>query len=484
MDLSRNLEENLEVFRRELAIDTNYDVILRHLVVGGKKAAMIFIDGLINEEVISQVMRTLMEVNREDILPNILQSVVERHLPFSEVSTVTTELEGIEQILCGSVLLLIDTLREGIIIDARQYPIRSIDEPDVERVTRGARDGFVETIVFNTSLIRRRVRDAGLRLEAVNAGKRSRTDIVIAYIEDLAPKEVVDQVKRRLKRVDTDGLPMGSKSLEEYLTGVSLNPLPKVRFSERPDVVAAHLYEGHVIILVDTTPAAMIVPATAWQFTQHAEEYFQHPLVGSWLRWVRFGGLIIALLLTPLWLALVKDLSLLPESWSILGPKESSTVPLFLQFLFLELGFDLIRMAFIHTPNALASSLGIVGAVLLGQLAVEVGLFVPETILYTAVVAIGSFALPSLEFALAIRMFRLLLLVLAGFFGLGGLAAGFVFVCLVFLFTKSFGTPYLWPLVPFNGPAFLRLLFRTPVPEVRARPMSQRDESDRFSGDE
>ncbi|MCK9222256.1 MAG: spore germination protein [Limnochordia bacterium] len=484
MDLSRNLDENLEIFRNELAIDTNYDVILRRLTIGGKRAALIYIDGLLNDQVMSIVMRNLMSAQREQVLPSILESILSRHLPYTEVSTVSTVLESIEQVLSGPALLLVDGIREGIIIDAREYPVRAVGETDLERVTRGAKDGFVETIVFNTALIRRRVRDAGLRFESVNAGNRSRTDIVIGYIEDLAPKKIIEQVKQRIKQVDTDGLPMGSKSLEEYLVGVSLNPLPKVRFSERPDVVAAHLYEGHVIVLVDTTPAAMILPAAAWQFTQHAEEYFQHPVVGSWLRWVRFAGILIALLLTPLWLALVKDISLFPAGWSVIGPKEPSTVPIFVQFILLELGFDLIRMAFIHTPNALASSLGIVGAVLLGQLAVTVGLFVPETILYTAVVAIGSFAIPSLEFSLAIRMFRLLLLILAGFFGLGGLGVGVLFVFLVFLFTKSFGTPYLWPLIPFNGSAFVRLLFRTPVPEARERPMAQKDGTDKFSGDE
>ncbi|NMB13090.1 MAG: spore germination protein, partial [Firmicutes bacterium] len=278
------------------------------------------------------------------------------------------------------------------------------------------------------------------------------------------------ELKRRLKMIDASTLPMGSKSLEEYLFGTKINPFPVVRYTERPDVVAAHLLEGHMVIITDTTPAAMIVPVTAWHFTQHAEDYFNNPVVGTYIRWLRFAAFILAFLLTPVWLVLAQNKSSLPPALRFIGPKGQASVPLFLQFFLLELAVDLTRMAFIHTPSALATSLGLVAAILLGQFAVDVGLFIPETILYQAIVAIAFFAIPNYEFGMATRLFRLVILVLTGFFSFWGLGIGLAITFLVMGFTQSLGLPYLWPLIPFHRPSLLRLLFRYPIPSVSARP--------------
>jgi stage V sporulation protein AF len=472
--LKRNLEENIAILTDELGIDISFDLILRRITIGGKDAALIFVDGLIKDHVTVDIMRTLMALTREDVLPNPLDKILREGLPYFEVE-VTDDLDDvILQVISGPLVLLIDGLEQVLIIDVREYPVRGIEEPDLERVTRGSRDGFVETSIFNTALLRRRIRDPRLRCKALKAGKRSQTDVIIVYIEDLAEPQLVEQIESSIAGVGVDGLPMGIKSLEEYVVGSTINPLPKVRYTERPDVAAAHLFEGHVAIIVDTTPAVALAPATAWHFTQHAEEYFQHPVIGTYLRWVRTLGMVLSFILTPLWLALVMEKDILPEALSFLGPKGPTTLSLFTQFVILELGVDLVRMAFIHTPNALATSLGIVGAILLGDFAVKVGLFNEETILYTAIAAIGTFATPSLEFGLAIRMFRLMTLILTGFFGLIGLAGGVVITILFFALTRSFDTPYLWPLVPFNFKPLMRLIFRTPVPDLRSRPATAR----------
>ncbi|NLY30788.1 MAG: spore germination protein, partial [Firmicutes bacterium] len=245
---------------------------------------------------------------------------------------------------------------------------------------------------------------------------------------------------------------------------------PVVRYTERPDVVAAHLLEGHIVIITDTTPAAMIVPVTAWHFTQHAEDYFNNPVVGTYIRWLRFLAFLTAFLLTPLWLALAQNQEVLPPMLSFIGPKEEAAVPMFLQFIILELAIDMTRMAFIHTPSAVASSLGLIAAILLGQFAVDVGLFVPETILYQAVAALAFFAIPNYEFGMATRLFRFLVLILTGFFSFWGLAVGVLVTILVMGFTKSLGLPYLWPLIPWHWPSLKRLLFRYPIPTVSKRP--------------
>ncbi|NMB45550.1 MAG: spore germination protein [Firmicutes bacterium] len=470
MKVERDLGKNLDILRDKLGIDVSFDVILREIQIGHKDAALLFLDGFVEGKTTQTVISALLRVESAEMVPNTVKKLMEEHIPYFEISIVDHIDELIQEVLAGPMALLVDGVSEALIIDVRQYPNRSIEEPDLERVTRGARDGFVETGLFNVNLIRRRLRDPGLRFEAVQIGKRSPTDVFVGYINDIADPEMLAELKRRLKTINVSALPMGSQSLEEYLFGARLNPFPVVRYTERPDVVAAHLLEGHMVIITDTTPAAMIVPVTAWHFTQHAEDYFNNPVVGTYIRWLRFGAFIMAFLLTPTWLALAQNRSILPPSLRFIGPKGEASVPLFVQFVLLELAVDLTRMAFIHTPSALATSLGLVAAILLGQFAVDVGLFIPETILYQAIAAIAFFAIPNYEFGMATRLFRLLVLVLTGFFSFWGLGIGLAVTLLVMGLTQSFGLPYLWPLLPFHGPSLLRLLLRYPIPAVSARP--------------
>ena len=212
----------------------------------------------------------------------------------------------------------------------------------------------------------------------------------------------------------------------------------------------------------------MLLPATLFHFTQHAEDYYQNITVGNYIRWVRFIGMLCAFLLLPLWLLLVFNKQYLPEFLQFLGPKETGNIPLFLQFILLELGMDILRISSIHTPNALTTSLGIIGGLILSEFAVEVGLFVPETVLYMALAGIGTFATPSVEFSLAIRIFRLFLLLLTGLFHLSGFTAALVIIFLITYKTNSFrnGKKYTWPLVPFEWKPLSHILFRKPIPQI------------------
>jgi stage V sporulation protein AF len=468
--LDKSLKKNLSMLDEQLGIEIGFDIILREIKVGSKDAALVFLDGFVHDLATQEVISSLMEVRPSGLTTGAVQQLMEEHIPHFETFTVSDFDELVQTILSGPMALLVDGISEAVIIDVRQYPSRSIEEPELERVTRGSREGFLETGLFNINLIRRRLRDPGLRFEAFQVGKRSATDVFIGYIEDIVDPELLSQVRQRLNRINVSALPLGSKSLEEYVFGTKHNPFPVVRYTERPDVVAAHLLEGHIVIITDTTPAAMIVPVTAWHFTQHAEDYFNNPVVGTYIRWLRFLAFLTAFLLTPLWLALVQNQSALPPILSFIGPREEAAVPIFLQFVMLELAIDMTRMAFIHTPSAVAASLGLIAAILLGQFAVDVGLFVPETILYQAVAALAFFAIPNYEFGMATRLFRLLVLILTGLFSLWGLAAGVLATVLVMVFTKSLGLPYLWPLVPWHWPSLKRLLFRYPIPTVSRRP--------------
>ncbi|NLJ73967.1 MAG: spore germination protein [Firmicutes bacterium] len=467
--VKRRLDENLQILKDKLGYKTTFDLIVRTIQAAHKKGALIFLDGFVNDYAVIEIMKSLMRIPRGGLTVNALEHLLHDYLPFYEISTADDLQDAMVQVLSGTMLLLIDGVCTVFVLDVRQYPVRGIEEPDLERVTRGSREGFVETALFNVNLIRRRIRDPMLRFEALQVGRRSRTDVLVGYIADIADPSLIQEVKKRIERIDRDAIPMGGKNLEEYILGTSINPLPVTRYTERPDVAAAHLYEGHVVILVDTTPFALIVPVTAWHFTQHAEEYFQNPPIGTYLRWVRTLGIFLSLVLIPIWYILAESTNL-PSWLEFVGPREAGRVPLWLQFVLLEIGLDIIRMALIHTPNALATSLGLVGATLLGDLAVSIGLFTGEAILYTAVVAIGTFATPSLEFSLAIRLFRFFLFFGSALFGWLGLGVTSLITLLIFGLTRSFGVPYLWPLIPLDWPALLRIIFRYPIPQVAVRP--------------
>lgn len=467
--MTRNLNEVLAQLEERLGYEVTFDLIIRRLKVAHKQAALVFLDGFVNDVATIHIMRSLQTIPRMGITSGALEQLLQEYVPFFEVSIADSLEAGIDELLCGTMLLIIDGVSDLAVLDVRRYVTRGSEEPTLEKVTRGSRDGFVETALFNVNLIRRRIRDPNLRFESLKVGLRSKTDVVVGYIEDIADPSLVQEVKSRIEAVKRDAIPMGGKNLEEYILGTVFNPLPVTRYTERPDVAAAHLLEGHIVIIVDTTPFVLLVPVTVWHFTQHAEEYFQNPPVGTYLRWVRSFGILGSLVLLPLWYQLAVSANL-PEWLAFIGPKDPGRLDLWFQLLLLEIGLDLIRMALIHTPDSLATSLGLVGAIILGDLAVSVGLFTGEAILYTAIVAICSFATPSIEFGNAIRLFRYVLFfgaVIAGWWGLG---AALIIILLVFGLTKSFGIPYLWPLLPFDGPALLRVIFRYPIPQVAIRP--------------
>lgn len=472
MTIDGSLKENLGRLRDVLGVDTSFDVLVRELRVGGRDAALVFIDGLVKDKATVDVIGFLLQLERSDLAPDPVKKLLARGIPYFEIETVHTLDEVVDQVLSGPMALLLDGQEEALILDLREYPTRSIEEPDMERVTRGSREGLVETVVFNTALIRRRLRDPDLRFEMLSVGRRSRTDVAIGYIRGAADEELVNRVREKVKAIDVRALSMGAQSLQELLVKQRYNPLPLARLTERPDVVSAHLLEGHVAVLTDTSPTALILPANIWHFTQHAEEYFQAPVVGTFLRWVRFLAIGLSLVLGPAWLW-IATMPNPPEWLAFVGPDEAPKVALWFQFVLLELGIVLIGQALIHTPTAMSTALGIVGAILLGELAIDVRLFVPETVLYAAVIALMSFATPSFEFAQGLRLFRYLLFFLVALWQGYGLAAGLLFTLIWFGFTKSFGLPYLYPLIPFNGKALLRLLFRMPILAVGVRTAPQ-----------
>lgn len=472
--IASQLNENIEFFNDVLGVGKNFDVVCRQVEFGGKKFALYFVDGLVKDDIMLLIFNNLARLDPGQLVLDTIDKLLHTHVGYLEVEKVAEPDKIITAVLSGSLALFIDGYQEALVVDARTYPARDPQEPDIERVVRGSRDGFTETLIFNTALTRRRLRDPSLRMEHMHIGTRSKTDVCISYLEEVADPGLVDEIRKKLKAIDIDGLPMAEKTIEELIFKKNWHPYPMVRYTERPDVAAVHLLEGHVLIFTDTSPSVMIAPTTLFHHVQHAEEYRQKPVVGAYLRWVRFFGMIASVILPPLWLLFVQNPDLLPEQFDYIGPKKTGHVPLFVQFILAELGIDLLRMAAVHTPTPLATALGLVAAILIGQIAVEAGLFANEVILYLAAAAIGTFATPSYELGLANRIVRLFLLAAVAFFKLPGLIVAVILWFLMLATTRSLNTPYLWPLIPFNGRILLDILVRSPVPAriKRPRPIS------------
>jgi len=304
----------------------------------------------------------------------------------------------------------------------------------------------------------------------MKVGERSKTDVAIAYIKDIADPSLIEVIRKELNAIEVDGITMADKTIEEFIVKQGYNPYPLVRYTERADVAATHLLEGHVLIFVDTSPSVIITPTTYFHHLQHAEEYRQSPAVGTMVRWVRFLGVIASLLLLPLWYLFVKDPHLLPEKVSFIGPNKDSNVPVFLQIMLADGGIEFLRMAAIHTPTPLSTAMGLIAAVMIGQIAIDVGLFVPEVILYVSVAAIGTYATPSYELSIANKFGRILLLIVTAVFHIPGFILGTTIWLLLLASIKSLNTPYLWPFMPFHPAAFMQILIRRAVPGSKIRP--------------
>jgi len=467
-EIFKELDKNLEYLQDELHADLSFDVLTRTFLIGDKKAGMVYLDGFVKDDFIL-ILEQLIETEREELSVDAIQKILDKRIPYFEVSTVNTLDDSIDQILAGPQVIFVEGETEAIVIDGRTWMSRGPAEPELEKSTRGPNDGFVETMLFNVQMIRRRLRDPEFIAEVIKIGNRSNSDVAVTYIKDIADPGLVDIIKTKLKKINVDGLPLADKTIEDFLTGNTLNPLPEVRYTERPDLVAAHLLEGKICVIIDNSPTALLLPAVFFDHVQSLEDYRQTPLPGTYLKLVRLAATVTSLFLPVLWLLFALQPDLLPSSLEFIGPKKAGTIPIGWQFVLASLGIDLVRMASIQVPNALATSLGLIGALLLGDFAVKVGLFVPETILYMAIGATSNFAISGFELALTIKLLRFILLILVTLFKLPGFIVGTVIIIGLFLFTKSFGISYLWPLIPFNWNALKSYIARQSILDLSHR---------------
>ena len=449
-----------------LRISESFDLVARQMEIGQRQATLFFVDGFIKDDVMEKILEYVMSLTAADMAGlSTAEEFTGKFVPYVEVGVLDDPGDIAVQVLSGPMCLLIEGYGKGIMIDARTYPVRGMGEPDDDRVLRGARDGFVETLVFNTALIRRRIRDPQLTMEYMQVGTTSKTDVVLCYMDQRVNHQQLENLRQKLQSLDIPSLTMGQESLAECLLRKQwYNPFPKVRYTERPDCACACVAEGRILVVVDNTPVVMILPTAVFDFVQDTNDYYFPPLVGSYLRLVRSMVFLFTLFLTPVWYLLIKNPELIPPWLEFIQIKEPNTVPIILQLLIVEVMIDGVKLASLNTPGALSHAFGVVGALLLGEFAVSAGLFVPEVLLYMAFVAVANFTQPSFELGYAFKLFRMLFLILTALFNLWGFISGVALMLVTLLTTQTIsGRSYFYPVIPFDRKALWALIVRRPI---------------------
>ncbi|MBM4762178.1 spore germination protein [Bacillus sp. B15-48] len=470
LPIPASLTEVETYMKDRIGLGDSFDLGVRKLKLLKKDVHFYYVNGLCDTQFIIEIVKELVAINDNERLSSKLQEIVENRILHQSVEQVKTMDEVVDQVLSGLIAIMVEGEEIALIVDVRSYPGRQPEEPDTERVVRGSRDGFVENIIVNTALTRRRIKDERLRFEIMQVGERSKTDIALGYIKDVANPDLVKVIKDELQTIEIDGLTMADKTVEEFLVKQGYNPFPLVRYTERADVAATHLLEGHVLVYVDTSPSVIITPTTYFHHLQHAEEYRQSPGVGTMVRWIRFIGVAVSLVLLPLWYLFAQNGDLLPEALSFIGPNDESNIPILLQIFLADIGIEFLRLAAIHTPTPLSTAMGLIAAVLIGQIAIDVGLFVPEVILYVALAAIGTYATPSYELSMGNKIGRIILLIFTAIFHVPGFVIGCTVWIIYLASIRSLNTPFLWPFLPFAPKAFFHILIRKAVPGAKIRP--------------
>ena len=466
MTLSINLTENISYLHSMLPIETSFDLITRELYLGDTPAYWIGVNGFCRTEVLQKIFSDLQNplFTKDDKIEDLTRFAAAK-IGFAQVEACSDWDILLRNLLSGPSLLLVEGFDYALIIDARTYPTRGIAEPDAEPVTRGARDGFVETMLFNANLIRRRVRSTRLTFAVHSVGTLSRTDVAIAYLADNVNKELLESLSHKLDNLKISSLTMGAKSLEELLVPHKWwTPLPSVQFTERPDVACSYLMEGHILLLVDNSPLVMIFPGTIFQFTQSAEDYYKSPLVGSYFRLVRLACIPVSLFLMPFFLLITAYFPQTAARWQLLSTGPQGPVYLIFYVLAVEFLLDLFKYSAATSSGRFSGALSIVSGLLIGDIAVTLNWATTEVLFYGAISLLATLSVSSQEFADALRVYRILLLITTALGGLPGFIVGFILFVLSALATPTFGgMSYFWPLFPWNGKALKALLLRRPT---------------------
>lgn len=465
-DFRKSYEENLAMVNRKLRVDESFDIIIKHITVAGKKVTFYCIDGFVKDEMFEKMLEYLTNLTEKDLKDiSDADDFLNSKITYIESSTEDNLEKFTTFVLSGAIGMIFEGFTKAIIIDSRTYPARDVQEPESDKVLRGSHEGFVETVIFNTALIRRKIRNPELTLKSIQIGNESKTDIVVVYLENTVNKKQLESLMKKLNSIEVKSLAMSQESLRECLLPYQpWNPYPRVRYTERPDTAAACIYDGNIIVLADGSPSAMIIPTGFFDFVQDANDYYFPPMVGTFLRYIRAVVFGLSLLLVPTWYLITLYAEKVPDALRFILINEPNGVPIIFQLIVTEFVIDTLRLASLNTPSSLSNSFSVVGALVLGEFAVSSGWFVSEVVLFMAFSAISNFTQPSYELGYAFKISRVLILILTAIFHFWGYIAGLAIIILVICTTKTVeGFTYLYPLIPFNKDAFFSLLYRRQI---------------------
>lgn len=479
---SADLRKNLKFFKERLK-DCD-DVVYREFSVGSKSQysfAIIYVDGMVDKTLINEeILKSLMlEATRSRPSPglfsdNIYSLTLKGAITSGEVKEEEYLDKAMDSALSGDTLLLVDGYRKVIVIGSKGWPNRGVQEPQTESVVRGPREGFSETLRINTSLLRRRLKDSNLKIKQLKLGKQSKTDIAVAYMDNIVDRGVLEEVERRLETIDIDGV-LDSGYIEQMIEDNWLSPFPQVQNTERPDKVAAALLEGRVAVMCDNTPFVLLVPATLNILFQASEDYYERWLIASAIRILRYISASISYLFPAIYIAITSyHPGLIPTDLAlyIAGTRTTVPFPAYIEALLMEATLELLREAGIRLPGPIGQTIGIVGGLVIGTAAVDAGLVSPIMVIIVAVTAIASFAISSYNIGIPFRMLRFALMLLASILGLYGIMIGILVTLIHLCSLKSFGVPYLSPLVGTPYHELKDSLIKAPRISMHKRPGS------------
>ena len=464
--ISNDYRENVRVLDGLLGVGRSCDMVSRDYLIGGRRARLWVVDGFGSDSILERMGAFWLTLKPENVMSlTEMQDFLDRYITFSE-SNVTFDIsDAVTSVFLGKSLLAVEGLAGVALMDAKGYPSRSVHEPPDGKVLRGSHDGFVEAVVPNMALLRRRIRDPHLTMEGHKVGSRTHNDAVLCYLDDRVDQDLLRKLRGKLLGLDVRSLTMAQESLAEAIRPKQwYNPFPKVRYTERPDAAAASIMEGSIVLMVDNSPSVMILPTGFFDFTQESNDYYFPPLVGTYLRVLRVTVFLLSLFITPAWYLMVSEPNRLPGWLNFLSSPEPVSLSLLSQLLVVEFLIDVLKLASLNTPDSLSNSFSMLGALVLGDFAVQAGWLGPEVLVYMAFVSVAGFAQPSYELGYAFKLLRVALLLVTAAFDVWGFCLGVVGIFILLCTTKPLvGKGYLYPLVPFNGKALLRLLVREPI---------------------
>ena len=464
--ISNDYRENVRVLDGLLGVGRSCDMVSRDYLIGGRRARLWVVDGFGSDSILERMGAFWLTLKPENVVGlTEMQDFLDRYITFSE-SNVTFDIsDAVTSVFLGKSLLAVEGLAGVALMDAKGYPSRSVHEPPDGKVLRGSHDGFVEAVVPNMALLRRRIRDPHLTMEGHKVGSRTHNDAVLCYLDDRVDQDLLRKLRGKLLGLDIRSLSMAQESLAEAIRPKQwYNPFPKVRYTERPDAAAASIMEGSIVLMVDNSPSVMILPTGFFDFTQESNDYYFPPLVGTYLRVLRVTVFLLSLFITPAWYLMVSEPNRLPGWLNFLSSPEPVSLSLLSQLLVVEFLIDVLKLASLNTPDSLSNSFSMLGALVLGDFAVQAGWLGPEVLVYMAFVSVAGFAQPSYELGYAFKLLRVALLLVTAAFDVWGFVLGVVGIFVLLCTTKPLvGKGYLYPLIPFNGKALRRLLVREPI---------------------